>query len=350
MATEASQFKLLTRDEFRNGVFARDGSQCLVCKAPAVNAHHIIERKLWPDSGYYLENGASVCAEHHIKCEQTKISCEQLRELAGITRFPIPPHLYSDQPYDKWGNPILPNGMRLRGELFEDPSVQKILGSSLALFTDRVKYPRTYHLPWSPGLTKDDRVQKDLSQFEAFGKKDNGVVVTAKMDGENTTFYPDYVHARSIEYDPHPSRSWVKALHARVAHDIPKGWRVCGENLYAKHSIKYENLSDYFQVFSIWDDRNYCLNWHETAVWSQLLGLRMVPTLYLGPWDESSVKACYAPTLGGDPMEGYVVRLTEAFHYRDFRRCVAKYVRANHVTTHGHWMRNAVEPNGLGTT
>lgn len=339
-------YRLLTRDDFREHVFARDGHKCLMCPEPAVDAHHIIERKLWPDGGYYLENGASVCEPHHIEAEETRISCDDLRERAGITKFPLPPHLYSDQAYDKWGNPVLPNGMRLRGELFEDPSVQKILAPVLALFTDRVKYPRTYHLPWSPGVTKDDRVLTDLTQFEMWGER-HGVVVTAKMDGENTTMYPDYVHARSIEYNPHESRSWVKALHARVAHDIPKGWRVCGENLYAKHSIKYENLEDYFQVFSIWDDKNFCLNWAETTVWAELLGLKMVPTLYIGPWDEKLIRGLYQPELEGDPMEGYVVRLLEAFHYRDFRRCAGKFVRASHVQTHGHWMRNSVEPNGL---
>ncbi len=343
----STEFKLLTRDEFRVRVFARDGQRCLVCREPAVDAHHLFERKLWPDGGYYLENGASVCEVHHLEAEQTTLSCEQLRELAGITRFPTPPHLYPDQKYDKWGNPILPSGMRLRGELFEDPSVQKIIAPVLSLFTDRVKYARTYHLPWSPGVTKDDRIMPDLLQFETFGIKPNGVVVTVKMDGECTTMYSDYVHARSIEYDPHPSRSWVKALHARVAHDIPKKWRVCGENLYAKHSIKYEKLSDYFQVFSIWDDKNFCLNWRETEIWCALLGLTMVPALYIGAWDEKHIRSLYTPTLNGDPCEGYVVRLSESFHYRDFRRCVGKYVRAQHVQTHGHWMRNQVEPNKL---
>jgi hypothetical protein len=48
-------------------------------------------------------------------------------------------------------------GSRLRGELFADGLVQKIRGEGgvLGLFTHYVRYPRTYHLPWSPGLTDD---------------------------------------------------------------------------------------------------------------------------------------------------------------------------------------------------
>src|SRR3546814_17638272 len=62
---------LLTRTAFREGVFARDENRCVFCPLPAEDAHHIIERRLWPDGGYYLDNGASVCRAHHIRCETT---------------------------------------------------------------------------------------------------------------------------------------------------------------------------------------------------------------------------------------------------------------------------------------
>ena len=38
----------------------------MVCKKPAVDAHHLLERRLWPDGGYHLDNGVSLCAEHHL--------------------------------------------------------------------------------------------------------------------------------------------------------------------------------------------------------------------------------------------------------------------------------------------
>jgi len=113
-------YQLLSRDDFRNQVFSRDGHKCVVCGAPARDAHHVLERKLWEDGGYYLENGVSVCAKHHMEAEQTVISCEELRRLASIESFPLPDHLVTDEEYDKWGNPILPNGLRMKGELFEE--------------------------------------------------------------------------------------------------------------------------------------------------------------------------------------------------------------------------------------
>lgn len=130
--------KLLSRDDFRSGVFARDGHRCVICKGPAVDAHHILERRLFDSGGYYLSNGASLCEDHHLKAEMTVISVEDLREAAGIAKWTIPSHLYGDQRYDKWGNPVMPNGQRLKGELFWDESVQKVLaqGMMLADFTN----------------------------------------------------------------------------------------------------------------------------------------------------------------------------------------------------------------------
>jgi hypothetical protein len=336
---------LLTRDAFRTAVFERDQYRCVLCEKPAADAHHILDRRLWPDEGYYLENGASVCPEHHILCEQTVVSCEELRERCGITHAILPPHLYDDgdSHYDKWGNPILSNGMRMRGELFFDESVQKVLveGRVLGLFTQYVKYPRTYHLPWSPGVTKDDRVQTDLSAF-----KGQEVVATVKMDGENTTFYRNYIHARSLEYRPRVDRDRVKALHAVLSHEIPYGWRICGENLWAEHSIRYEHLPSIFQVFSVWDDQNHCLPWDETVEWVAMLDLHMVPVLYRGPWDEARVRSLYVPTFQDEACEGFVIRVTAGFRYGEFRRKVAKYVREGHVRTQAHWTRS-IRPNGL---
>jgi hypothetical protein len=156
--------KLLLRDEFREGVFRRDNYKCVCCGADAQDTHHLVERRLWPDGGYYLDNGASLCGLCHLRAEETVLTCDTLRAAAGITRVLLPPHLYDDSAYDKWGNLLLANGTRLQGELFGDESVQKILaqGGVLSQFVPHVRYPRTHHLPWS-NPTKDDRTLESLS-------------------------------------------------------------------------------------------------------------------------------------------------------------------------------------------
>jgi hypothetical protein len=203
----------------------------------------------------------------------------------------------------------------------------------------RFKYPRTRHLPWSPGATHDDLIHRGVEPFI-----DRRVVVTEKMDGENTTLYADHLHARSIDSRHHPSRDWVKALHGRVAFQIPEGWRVCGENLYAVHSLAYTDLPSYFMVFSVWDADNRCLSWDDTLEWAELLGLHTVPVLYDGPFDLAWFEALDVDT---DVHEGYVVRLADSFAFDEFGTSVAKWVRAGHVQTDEHWMHQEVVPNGL---
>jgi RNA ligase len=336
--------QLLSRDAFRENVFKRDGYTCVCCDEKAVDAHHILERRLFPDGGYYVENGASLCADHHIQAERTSISPSVLMDKIGIIKAILPPHLYHDQEYDKWGNIILPNGTRLPGELFHDESVQKALsaGGALHLFTNRVKYSRTHHLPWSPGITDDDRVINSLSAFDQ-----KRVIVTKKMDGENTSLYSDGMHARSIDSSNHPSRNWVKTFHAKIQGDIPEGWRICGENLFAKHSIGYDALPSYFMGFSIWNERNVCLSWDETKEWFDMLGIEPVEVLYDGLFDKAAIEKIWA-TQDPSKTEGYVVRVADAFSYGEFKSHVGKFVRPNHVQTTKHWMHGQpVEPNGI---
>ncbi|ODG93955.1 2'-5' RNA ligase [Gottfriedia luciferensis] len=207
----------------------------------------------------------------------------------------------------------------------------------------KIKYPKTFHLPWSESKTSDDKTLHTIEHF--IGKE---VVVTEKIDGENCSIYRDAIHARSTDSLDHPSRHWVKMLQATIGYQIPEHWRVCGENVYAMHSILYEELDSYFYIFSIWDEQNKCLSWEETIIWSELLGLKTAPVLYKGVFNEEAIKACYTKksNLGGE-QEGYVIRLTDGFQYNDFKYSVAKFVRENHVQTDKHWMTKQIKANRL---
>jgi hypothetical protein len=203
------------------------------------------------------------------------------------------------------------------------------------------KYPRTLHLPWSQGISNDDKVLDSIEHF--VGKE---VVVTEKLDGENTTMYLDHIHARSLDSKHHQSRTWIKAEHSRIQYDIPENWRLCGENIYAKHSIHYKGLTAYFYLFGIYNDQDDCLSWEDTVEYAKLFSLETAPVLYRGIWGEEKIKACWTGKSVFDAdQEGYVVRVAEAFCYNDFSKYVAKYVRKNHVQTSTHWLEEEVVPN-----
>lgn len=205
---------------------------------------------------------------------------------------------------------------------------------------EKIRYPRTLHLEWSEHLTTDDKIQTDLSYFEG---KD--IIITEKMDGENTTMYNSTIHARSLDSGHHPSRNYVKGIWGNIRHLIPDNFRICGENMYAEHSIFYDNLEDYFLVFSIWEN-DICLNWNDTEEYCKLFNLHTVPILYEGKFDKNLLENFHT-TLDTTRQEGFVMRLKSSFKYSEFSKCVVKWVRKNHITTDEHWMTKPVVKNKL---
>jgi hypothetical protein len=117
---------LLTREKFKELVFKRDKHKCICCAQPAVDAHHLLERKLFTDGGYYLNNGVSLCAGCHLKAETTELTVEELRQKANIIALVLPINFQASKKYDKWGNELL-DGNLIPGPLFNDKGCQTML-------------------------------------------------------------------------------------------------------------------------------------------------------------------------------------------------------------------------------
>jgi hypothetical protein len=203
------------------------------------------------------------------------------------------------------------------------------------------KYPRTYHLPDSPGATSDDRIQHDLSWL------DGELVVTEKMDGGNLTFTRDAMYARSLDSGTQPWDRPAKALWAMTSYRIPDDWRVCGESMWARRSIAYEDLPGVFLVFGIWDETNTLLGWDDTVDWAQRLELPVVPVLYRGG-SLTEARAAWAAQRTTETSEGFVVRSAGRIPAADFALRLAKWVRPQHVTTTAAWRhRDDFETNSF---
>lgn len=207
------------------------------------------------------------------------------------------------------------------------------------------KYPRTPHIPESPGMTSDDI---EFSLHPAILAWDD-MIITEKMDGENTTLYRQGFHSRSVNYRYNHTRDIISVYHSMIKDRIPVGWRVCGENVSYEHSIRYENLEHFFFGFSVWNKENICLNWTDTLDFFNDVGI--IPVRILtdnvksGPMaaiQRAINWACYNP----ENREGFVIRNSDQFSYENFHLNVAKWVRKNHVTTDDHWLANATR-NGF---
>ena len=210
-----------------------------------------------------------------------------------------------------------------------------------------MKYPRTFHLPDSPGASADDNhptappsahkrtedlIQRDLSWL------DGELVVTEKLDGGNLTFTRDAMYGRSPDSGTQPWDRPAKALWAMTAYQIPDDWRVCGESMWARRSIAYSDLPGVFIVFGIWDETDTLLGWDDTVDWARRLELPVVPVLYRGG-SLSEARAAWAAQRTPDNSEGFVVRTAGRIPAADFSHKVVKWVRAEHVRTDDAWRR-----------
>jgi hypothetical protein len=214
------------------------------------------------------------------------------------------------------------------------------------------KYGRTYHYPFSPGTTSDDRIQHDY--WEHITQMQN-VVHTEKLDGENNCLSRLGVFARS--HAAPTTSPWTETLRRYwqlIKHDIGQ-LEIFGENLYAVHSIEYRNLHEHFFVFAIRDEGRW-LSWEETKFYAAMLSLPAVPEIKImaAPANRAAFekevidlaqgRGAFDPhdAITGLPttVEGLVTRNAAAFDANAAAQNVFKYVRKGHVKTGEHWTRN----------
>lgn len=206
------------------------------------------------------------------------------------------------------------------------------------------KYPRTFHWPTSPGVQSDDKIHRNISRLIGVP-----VSVTEKMDGSNVTLCNGEIYARSTATpSQHAWHGMVRKHHAWKTRDLGPDYKICGEDMYAIHSIEYDGFreSETFRVFNILYKDEW-LSFDDRYALCQQLDLRMAPVwLYAAKFEsEKDLSKWLAANITrgshhGPVSEGFVVQTMDSFSKADFSNCVAKYVRAGHVQTDQHWSRN----------
>lgn len=202
-----------------------------------------------------------------------------------------------------------------------------------------MKYGRTYHFPFSEGATNDDKIQKNWHRI-----LDNDIVMTEKLDGENTCLKTSGIYARShAAPTKNPWSVNMLPIWNRIK-DSLGDLNIFGENLYGVHSIEYKNLKDFFYVFAIRENDKW-LSWEEVKFYAEALDLLVVPEIKIGKFTEKLIKKEIAENLllgsrlNGE-CEGFVFRNINSFSVTDFSTNVLKYVRKNHIKTDEHWTKN----------
>jgi hypothetical protein len=217
---------------------------------------------------------------------------------------------------------------------------------------DSPKYNRTFHFPFSPGATSDDKVATTTDKLIGVP-----IILTEKMDGSNTSLESRGCFARTHAGAPtHASFDGLKALHAEIGFQIPSYMQFFGEWCFAKHSIAYEALPGYFLLFGIREldsDVPFWYAWEEVEEYSQYFEIPTVPVLFKGTVsNEKELKELVEsfmnqPSACGGIREGVVARVQREFKDDEFPECVLKCVRKDHVQTTEHWKDQEIIRNKL---
>ena len=205
------------------------------------------------------------------------------------------------------------------------------------------KYPRTYHLPYSPGTTSDDRIAKTTISL-----LNREIIITEKIDGGNICMTNKGLYERShADFSVSPWTVKVRKMQDLIKYDLDNNIELFGEGVEAIHSIEYENLESYFYLFGARENENRWYSWKEVEETAFLLDLKTVPVLFKGilntPKELQDLVESFVvkgeSRLGGK-IEGCVVRISESFEDSKFSESVMKWVRKGHVSTGQHWTRN----------
>lgn len=202
------------------------------------------------------------------------------------------------------------------------------------------KYNRTYHFQFSPGLQNDDRLQKDISNLIGYP-----IVITEKLDGENTAITQGGVYARShATYAVKPWNVAMRQLHGFIGRQLDEEVFLFGENMEGIHSIEYKGLESYFYLFGV-KEKNTFVSWQEVEDYAYLLDLELVPVLFKGTinteeeLEKKIMELVSQPSKLNGIQEGIVCRTQSSFDESDFQNNVVKYVRKDHVQTTTHWTK-----------
>ena len=232
---------------------------------------------------------------------------------------------------------------------------------------DFVKYPRTPHLFGSKG-TDDDKHLSEVESREFIA--DESLIVEEKIDGTNvgihfTSAGQMVLQCRGhlITQGMHPQydlfKQWTAVKRGVVEARLEDRYILCGEWVYARHSVHYRQLPHYFFEFDIYDkEEEAFLSLEKRLSLIEGAGIETVPVLHQGVIGKKAREELIGPSLFDSVFENPVTRRTDNLMEGLYLRTEAagavagraKFVRpefVEKVKQSTHWQHQAMVPNLL---
>ena len=218
------------------------------------------------------------------------------------------------------------------------------------------KFPHTPHLLWlGEGTPRDDKVLKSTEATEFLSSE---VVVEEKVDGANLglSLGPDgRVRAQSRGNYLAPGRShaqwnplwrWLGERREGLADGLQGGLMLFGEWCYARHTVPYDALPDWFlgfDIFEIATRRFWSVD--RRNVWLREKGLAAIPEVKRGRVQLKQLPSLLAKSaVGHVPMEGIYLRREHGGWLQTRAKVVSDIFKQ---PIEEHWTRRSVVPNQL---
>ena len=218
------------------------------------------------------------------------------------------------------------------------------------------KFPHTPHLLWlGQGAPRDDKL---LAPPEAIDFLSGQVIVEEKVDGANLGLSLDpsgRLRAQSRGNYLAPGRShaqwnllwpWLAERRAALEEGLQSGLMLFGEWCFARHSVPYDALPDWFLAFDIFEIQSRCF-WsvERRNQWLQGRDIAPIPEVSRGRFQKNQIPPLLGPsTLGRVPMEGIYLRRERAGNLEARAKVVSITFKQQ---IEEHWTRRPVTPNQL---
>jgi ATP-dependent RNA circularization protein (DNA/RNA ligase family) len=217
------------------------------------------------------------------------------------------------------------------------------------------KFPHTPHLLW---LAKTPcREDKVFSPEEARAFVNGEVTVEEKVDGTNIGLSLDdggalrvqsrgaYL-ARGAHPQFQPLWPWLEIHRFALTEALRPGLMLFGEWCFARHSVRYNRLPDWFLGFDVYEraaDRFWSSERRDS--WLRGVGLASIPRLAQKRLRIEQITGLIETSrVGEEPMEGIYLRRDQG----DWLEQRAKVVRAEFVQgIDAHWTEQPLEKNSL---